>query len=168
MTHSDKFLAELQLQCYFALFSFDDMNALLNNPPGIEDMRFYNHRIWHALHGVLISAANISKILWPHRNYAARGERLRQQLGVSDDSPLRSRSLRDHFEHVDERIEKWTGPRVDLNIGRLEYQAGRPPFRHFDPSAGAVLFAGERYDLPAVVDAIQHLLQKLDALDPYP
>lgn len=169
MTHSDKFMAELHLLCYFALFSSDDMKALLNNRLPYEDLRFYNHRIWHALHGVLISAANISKILWPIPDYAVRGQRLRQEPGVSDDSPLHSRSLRNHFEHVDERIEEWTGPRVDLNIGPAEDRAGgRRPFRHFDPWSGVVLFAGKRYDLLPIENAILRLRQRLDELDPYP
>jgi hypothetical protein len=64
MVHADKFMAELQLQCDFASFSANDVTSLLRNPPSdMEALRFYNPRIWHALHGLLVAAANISKFL---------------------------------------------------------------------------------------------------------
>jgi hypothetical protein len=163
-------MAELQLECDFGLFSFEDVRTLLRNPPSDPEelrFRFYNPRIWHALHGLLVAAANISKILWPDQPYAARGERLRQELDVSDASPLYSRSLRNHFEHIDERIEKWTGPRIDLNIGPEQGFGvdSRKMFRHFDPVTGVVLFAGERFELGPVTEAIRDLQQRLRELE---
>jgi hypothetical protein len=161
MAH-DKFMAELQLQCYFALFSAEDIETLRTNPPSDVDsvqFKFYNHRFWHALHGLLVAAANISKILWPVPEYAARGARLRLQLGVADDSPLHSRALRNHFEHVDERIETWTGGSFDLNIG--SEKGFEKSFRHFDLATGLVLFAGERFELRPVMEAIRDLERRL-------
>jgi hypothetical protein len=82
-------------------------------------------------------------MLWPpDAAYASRGQELRAELGVTDDSALRSRALRNHFEHLDERIEGWEGGHAlfDLNIGSeaalLATVAGAKSsdvFRHFDP-----------------------------------
>ena len=54
----------------------------------------------------LQSAANVSRMLWPPRN-TARGAHLRSLTGIRDSHPLHDRSLRNHVEHVDERLDAW-------------------------------------------------------------
>ncbi len=172
----ERFRAELRLQCRFAQFAFLHVTSLLSKPPadagGIEA---YNKLIWYALHNLLIAAGNVSKMLWPPRaTYRARGEQLRGELAIPEESPLRSRALRDHFEHLDERLETWEGGPgrmlFDMNIGPVNAFIGMVHgaqvshvFRNFDPATGEVIFAGERFDLPSVIGAIRELQARLGA-----
>ncbi|ORI17267.1 hypothetical protein [Rhodococcus sp. 1168] len=61
----------------------------------------------------LSAAAFASKMLWPIPGLdrdpwrAERGRALRERLKVADDSPLKSRSVRDSLEHFDERIDQF-------------------------------------------------------------
>src|SRR5262249_49363607 len=43
---------------------------------------------------------------------AGERQRLREHFGVPDEFP-KDRVLRDHFEHIDERIADWAKPRPD-------------------------------------------------------
>ena len=63
--------------------------------------------VFDAIRLALQLSANISKMLWPPRN-TARGVHLRGLAGVPDDHPLRDRTLRNHVEHIDERLDAWT------------------------------------------------------------
>lgn len=63
---------------------------------------------WRSVPVAVGLAANVSKTLWPiPKTSKPRGEWLRRQLGIGDDAALRSRSVRDAFEHLDERLERW-------------------------------------------------------------
>ena len=63
---------------------------------------------WAAIQSILVSTANISKILWPVRQQnKARGKYLRDLLGVDENNLLADRTFRNHFEHYDERIDEW-------------------------------------------------------------
>jgi len=113
------------------------------------------------MQALLISAANVSKLLW-----GGDREVLREHLKVSDDSPLASRRLRNHFEHYDERTEKWaaedpTRTYVDSNIGPLSaFAVGDPSrfMRNFDPETIVVSFRGESFEIQPVVEAAQAIL----------
>jgi hypothetical protein len=82
-----------------------------------------------AVQGLLGSAANISKIFWPiggksaednkARRRLERGHRLRKELAVPDDSPLRARAVRNHFEHMDERLDEYALSRAKGLVGAL-------------------------------------------------
>lgn len=65
----------------------------------------------------LQATANVSKTFWPSMaagtkarkaTRATRGERLRNLANLPEDHPLGDRSLRDHIEHLDERLDEWT------------------------------------------------------------
>lgn len=64
--------------------------------------------IWLYIQSILVSSANISKILWPKSsNYKIRAIEFRLLLNIADDNILSSREFRNHFEHFDERIEDY-------------------------------------------------------------
>lgn len=159
----ERFIAELQLQCCFAhLASLHLTNLFANPPTTVEENRFYPESIWYELHGLLVAAGNISKIFWPDRGGdPQRGETLRRDFNILEDSPLSSRALRNHFEHVDERIEnsKASG-NIDLNIGP-ELLPAEQVFRHFIPQPAQVIFDGRRYDLKPLMQAIRELQTRL-------
>lgn len=69
---------------------------------------FDNIETWCSIQTILVTAGNISKILWPtKKEYKMRGESLRQLLRVEKNNPLSNRRFRNHFEHYDERIEEY-------------------------------------------------------------
>lgn len=74
-------------------------------------------------------SSNVSKIFWPHQNAAERGTRLRTLAGLPDCHALSNRRLRNHIEHMDERLDDWTAqsPRPFLStemILHADYPAG--------------------------------------------
>ena len=76
--------------------------------------------VWHSIQALLTAAGTISMLLWPEARFAERGADLRSKLAVRADSPLADRTLRNHFIHFDERLERWAakmpGVIVDSNI----------------------------------------------------
>jgi len=63
--------------------------------------------IYAAIRFALHLAGSVSRVFWPPRN-KTRGEHMRQLLGLPDNHGLKDRRLRDHIEHMDERLDTWT------------------------------------------------------------
>lgn len=69
-----------------------------------------------SVRAALQASANVSKTFWPSMAgpgaqraiRSARGERLRKLTNLPDSHPLGDRSLRNHIEHLDERLDEWT------------------------------------------------------------
>jgi hypothetical protein len=129
-------------------------------------------RLWYAVQAFLVAAGNVSKLLWPSDKplLPKRGPELRASLQVEEDSPLKPRTFRNHFEHFDARIEEWAVSSehrvfIDSNIGpvdRMNFSGAEPGdyLRNFDPSDFTVTFRGDRYCLPPIADAIEWLWPK--------
>lgn len=166
------FQTEVHQQCRHALLAWRDLQAALG-PGGCD-----HDRAWYSIQNFLVAAALVSRILWPGRPGpcrpgAPRKERSRQfaaqarkSLGVRDDSPLKSRTARDHLEHFDSRLETWARNSkhrnfVDSNIGppgkiRLNVPA-EDRMRHFDPKTNTLTFQGKSYPLATLAAAIETL-----------
>lgn len=122
--------------------------------------------IWYAIQNLLIAAGNLSKLLWGAGNAEANRKPWRDSLGVTDDSVLRDRGLRNHFEHFDEKLEAWykVSERrnfVGRNIGPQNMIQGLDEaerFHHFDPSTGLVTFWAQSLSLPKIVAEIARIL----------
>jgi hypothetical protein len=149
------FLGELEHQCgLFERAKLGLTHALARNSAG---------ECWLFLDTLVLAAGNISKILWPARSKSKqRGRDLRDMLGVSDDSVLCSRDLRDHLEHFDERLERHATENctvVDSNIGDLTMvSVGNALFlRNYDPRKEEVTFLNETYQLAPLVSAVCQL-----------
>jgi hypothetical protein len=132
-----------------------------------------HERLWYSVQAFLGAAGNISKLLWPayrkgEELIPQRGPELRASLAVEEDSPLAPRTLRNHFEHFDARLEAWavsSTPRgfVDSNIGPASMVSGFDPghcLRNFDTVNFAVTFQGETYRLRPIIEAIQAIYQR--------
>jgi len=152
------FLIETDLQCDFALMAWNDAEE------GVKGGN--NDRVWYSLQAFLIAAANVSKLLWPPASSStAQRCRLRDALNIEESSPLRSRDLRNCFEHFEERLETWArahshAPFVDRNIfvggGRgIAPQDGG--LRNLEVVSWTVTFRDERYCLPPIVAAVRDL-----------
>ena len=124
---------------------------------------------WSAIQSILVAAANVSRILWPQRKTsAARGKILRTLLNVDDRNLLADRNLRNHFEHYDERIEKWfeencSAVYMDLRIDPFKSIWGPNPanfHRGYNPMTQTLTFRGESVDLAAILKALEEIRHK--------
>ncbi len=153
------FQSEIKNQCDFALHSIESINKLMMPPTA----NFDSNEVWFYIQSFLISTANVSKLLFGTKpKISTERKLLRKTLNVSDDSAIRIRDMRNHFEHYDQRIERWnkTSTRrnfADKLIGPTNMISGIDPqdhFRHFDTSKGAIRFNGEEYLIQPIVDEL--------------
>lgn len=123
--------------------------------------------VWIGLHNLVDATANISKEFWGDwktKTIEARRP-LRESLGVEDTSPFRNRSLRNHLEHFDERLDAWYHSSKRRNYA--DFLIGPPNtivgiersdiFRHFDPQSGYVYFGDESYNIGELAKAVDSL-----------
>lgn len=113
---------------------------------------------------MLGACANVSKVFWPARGRAGskvdRSSRaaLRKNVELDEESALANRTIRDHLEHMDERIEDWAtkgsgGVWHDANVGSGQTLGATSRghvdgyFRHFDLDRGAVRFGEDEVEI---------------------
>jgi hypothetical protein len=91
--------------------------------------------VLNELQNIIVQGAAVSRYFWPVKEkYRARGAELRGMYGVSDESPLRSRELRNAIEHFDEKLDDYLAQGV---VGTIypHYLGSEPPpsqvKRHF-------------------------------------
>jgi hypothetical protein len=120
---------------------------------------------WLGIESLVASAASVSRIVWPDENRVR--QEVQQHLHLHDDSPLRDRKLRNHFEHVGSRLDEWwrDSPNhnlIDTYIGSTEgidlgsEYAGNW-LRTFDPEANVASFNGHEVDLQVLVDELTRI-----------
>jgi hypothetical protein len=115
-------------------------------------------------------AAIVSKILCPPVNnkrpqITNRGEYLRGVLNVKTSDPVLNRGLRNHLEHIDERLEKWIdkdefGIYVDKSLLPVSLVAGGKTIRQIrflDIGTGIYNFLDEQFDLTAIEASLDRI-----------
>jgi hypothetical protein len=151
-------LSEIVLQSKIARRAAERLNANHNSQDHVE--------VWCSIQSILGAAANVSKILWPNKKYAERGEKLRQLLKVEKDNLLWDRKFRNHFEHYDERVEEWferqpTGVYIDLSMNpSLRTSLPNNDHRGYNAFNNTLLFRGELLDLDEVLKALEEIYEK--------
>jgi hypothetical protein len=151
------FIGEIVLQSKIAEVAAKRLSASKENFDQIE--------AWSSIQSILVAAGNVSKILWPSKDYAERGERLRELLKVSEDNILSDRKFRNHFEHYDERIEDWfkkqsSAVYSDLAVDPFKSIWGNVHSNHhraYDPLTQTLTFRGESFDLAAVLKELKEI-----------
>lgn len=96
---------EVMLHTLAAQREFRRLGELLANP---EDRQ--RREVWVVLQAFLAHVGMASKFFFPATKdqlSLQRGEILKQHLEVAEDSPLASRTARNAFEHLDERMDNW-------------------------------------------------------------
>ncbi len=149
------FLEEAKRQCKFSLMAVENLKRGLES----DDSDLF----WFSVHGFLSAAGNLSKLL-------LRAKSLSKTIGIDDGHIIFNRKLRNHWEHFDERIEKWGSDAsnrifVDSNIGpssKLSIFQQASPFRNFETDTRSLTFAGDRIDIQELIDAIYKIKVKLD------
>ena len=166
----DIYLREVRQHAkYIKLAKSQLERALEQTDAGVDD------GVFMSLQTLLSSAAMLSKLFWPPGDKVppARGPHLRELLGVGEESPLRNRRLRDHFEHYDERIDAYaaSGQRIhiDRNVGPADMFGAIPSemiHRHYDPLTEVVSFRGDEFNIGPLVEAAAQLTTAAHALLP--
>lgn len=162
----DAYLREIVIQGQYALMSVQAMNAILEAKGSA--VAFFREA-----QSFLNQAAAMSRILWPPKTHTptavARAEHLRKVLEVTESHPLRRRTLRDHLEHFDERLDRWSqetthGTIIDLTIGPATQFVGgeavsRGDFlRVYEPERKVFTFRGDEFDIQELVGGVEHLM----------
>jgi hypothetical protein len=149
-------------QCEFLLISAEDVNIALKT----SDVK----RTFCALQNLLNAAANISKALWGQAGrFAVQRKDLRDSIDVSDSSPLRTVTMRNNFEHFDERLDRWWNESKRHNFADLNTMpkasisgiADIDRFRMFDPSSTDLHFWGQDFNIQKITNEVQRILPKL-------
>jgi hypothetical protein len=122
---------------------------------------------WAPIQALLTAVANISKALWGQTGkYTAERALLRQSLSVREDSVLKPTSMRNNFDHFDERIDRWwenstRHNSIDLAFGDMGNDISGlevdEMFRSYDPASGNLAFWGKQYHLPTIMSAVDQL-----------
>jgi hypothetical protein len=158
------YVSEVGTQCRFAL---DQLTDIMDHLEKVRlDGAFSEvSRLFSAVQAFLVSAACVSQLLWGSaRVEDARGP-LREALSVDSSSVLKSRSLRNHFIHIDSRLDTWakSGERniLDMTLNRRCALPTEPDarcwFRNFDPKTWTISFGSEEYDVTAIVSELARL-----------
>lgn len=158
------FQRQVALQCTYLLASASELDAALRRE-NIE-------QTFYALQNFLNAGANISKALWgAGGKHSIERKVLRESVGIDDASPLREVTMRNNFEHFDERLDRWWEESkahnyMDLLIGpknMITGQADTDKFRHFDPKTGDMVFWGQEFNIKKLLDEVRKLRPKLEA-----
>lgn len=152
------FISEIVMQSKIAKLAAKRLPATHDHFDHIE--------VWCSIQSILMAAANVSKILWPQdKKYAARGALLRSQLNVAENNLLSDRKFRNHFEHYDERIEKWFKKNPSMVYMDLTIDPFKPIWgpnlankhRAYNPLTKTLAFRGESFDLAAVLNELEEI-----------
>jgi hypothetical protein len=157
------FQRQVLLQCGFILRAAGEVNQSLNGTD--------SKHTFYALQNLLNAAANVSKALWGQGGKLSEQRKpLRDSIGVTDESPLRNVTMRNNFEHFDDRLDRWWKDskrhnHVSMVIGERDAVAGFEEidtFRWFNPVTTDMYFWGDSFNIQAIVDEVQNLFPKLE------
>jgi hypothetical protein len=119
---------------------------------------------------MLNAGANISKAFWGSGGkLSVQRKPLRDSISLDDNSPLREVTMRNNFEHFDERIDRWWKESkqhnlIDFNIGlAVKGAEDIDILRNFDPKSKEMIFGGERFNLQNLLDETRRILPLLEA-----
>lgn len=175
------FVSRVNEQAQFTLIAEHEVSALSQSLATTTEHAVVAEHLWLWLHSLVNSAANVSKTLFPpNASRAARGATLRELLGVDEEtSPLRhqERALRNHLEHLDERLDVWWENDTSHNIARrLVGPIGHvvvginetAVFEQFDPASFVLAFQGDVLALRPLCDEMSRLVAVCTKLNEQP
>ena len=96
------FQQETLAQCSYVLIAANQINQLTSTGS-------YDDAFWREVQTFVVSTGNISKLLWGQRGKLATERKpLRDSIGVKESSPLRRTTLRNDFDPIYERMDRWS------------------------------------------------------------
>lgn len=159
-----------------ALRSVVMVNSLLatvmENSPDDPCEALPSSRFLGEIQNFIVHAAAISRYFWPVREgHEWRGAQLRNVFSIADDSPLRSRDLRNAIEHFDEKLDRYleegiVGQIIPEYIGPFEEpSASIHLFRAFYVDRAIFQLLDKRFEINPIVAEISNLHQFLQHMD---
>jgi hypothetical protein len=170
-----EFEQQILTQCRFFNRAYAELEKVIRElgelAQGRAQLPFdYAERAFYAIQNLLNAAANISKAMWGSGRDKERVTRerklLRDRLGVTNSSPLFAVTMRNNFEHFDERLDEWWKKSkrhnsVDMNIGpKRDFVAGFDEvdlFRNFNFATGELTFWSETFDIPQIANEVARI-----------
>ena len=165
------YLNEILKQCEYAVSAVHRMDEILRS-------RELPSEFFRAAGYFLQHSCAVSRLLWPpgdrnrekKKRAKLRGTFLRNSLKIPDAHVLHSRTIRDHLEHFDDRLDDWVenSPHrniVDDMIGPRSAIGGstindKDIMRLYDPDKRYFIFRGERFDMQAIVEGVLDIQSK--------
>lgn len=163
------FIKEINTQARFALFAFNNIQFSKSN---LNIEMGNHHEPYFFIHNFLSHSANISKILWPdprQEKLKLRGETLRNELEMQNNSYIKRRRFRNHLEHYDERIDNWydnSNQKSMVDFYTIDNKSAivglndEDYFRGFNPSEMILYFHGQEYRLMDLLKDVEHIFLK--------
>ena len=164
------FLNELDTLCNFVIYAVISANNSLNSG---------NDYLWYSLQNIVTYTADISKILWgSNQRESDERKEFRKELRVNDNFAIRDKHFRNHFEHIDERLEKFSKIEpnliVDKNVADSDNAIvvnGKPfifkdeyTLRSLDLKRMKFVIFGDSYDLQRIIFEIENLSKRVKEL----
>lgn len=168
------YLHEIADECEFALLAVTEVNSLLR------DGQTSTEHFFRAAQDFVQHAAAASRIVWPPQKAGVRavtrGQHLQRVLQVDNTHPLQSsRSLRNHLEHFDERLDDWVQStsqgnlldriilphRSKINLGSVVNE--RDIFRLFETETLCYVFRGQEFDLQNICSGVEDMQNRTRA-----
>lgn len=151
----------------------DVVEAIQTLSPDEREAVVDSHGLLNELQNIVLHGAALSRYFWPtQKESGSRGEQLRLGLGIGEDSPLKSRSLRNAIEHFDERLDDYLKQSIVGHI--LPQYVGSAPkneqvpfhlFRGYFLDTGEFTLLGETYEMQPLVDEIARVYDALTYSD---
>lgn len=135
-----------------------------NNP--LEDID--SHAVLNELQNIIVQGAAVSRYFWPvNKDHEVRGKELRLQYQVDEDSPLKSRDLRNMIEHFDEKLDRYlaqgiVGHIIPHYFGPEAKGNGVPKhfFRAYFINTGVFEILGKRYEIEPIAKELWRLHER--------
>jgi len=171
------YIRSMMFNAQSALRSITQINAVLHvvaeNSPEDPVSAFPVFHLLGELQNLVLQSAALSRYFWPARSaHDWRGAQLRRAFGVSDESPLRSRDLRNALEHFDEQLDIYLEKRVvgrvlPEYVGPFEEQEGVPVhlFRAYYVDTGVFELLGKRYEIQPLAREVGRIHEQLRLME---
>jgi hypothetical protein len=129
------------------------------------------NRIFFHIQSMMTASANVSKLLWAQdHTKPQRVERqpLRDFFAIDESSALFDRSLRNSFDHLDERLDDWWDTSsnhslVDRIVGspsdfKIDGLKNEEFFRAYDPRTATAYFRNKGYSTKILCSEARRLI----------
>lgn len=192
------FLSELKTQAAMSINAASGLDSVVRRLAEAHHNPALNREILHAehfraIHSLLTHLSNVSRLIWPpayksrrcdcgkpklngkkcgHCLARDRAQFIRDALEIADDDAhiLESRTLRDHLEHFDERLDAWLATSKNRNM--VQDYIGPPNgivglddsdrMRQYNPQDGVFTFRGESFSLVELVAGVRDIQARVE------
>lgn len=157
-------IAEVKQQAEYAVLSYD---IIINTPIVMINSKKDKDIFWLHISNFLNSTAIISKILWGNKNNYTEREGIRNTLNISDEMFIRNRDIRNNFEHIDNKVIKWSQEStynhfIDRNITTGIKSESIDAFRNYDIRKKVITFNDLEYPIIKIYQELIFLLNQIE------